>query len=401
MSVSSGGSTTSYIWDRLNRLVGVAFPGGAASSTTYYPGTSLRFQQVDPDGRRTRYVWDPGTSNVLEEIDATGTPAVQYLHGLDMDESLARIASSGTHTFISDQVVSTRALVDGSGAKVNSYTYRAFGEGRSTHETFSNLVRFTGRELDFASRLVYMRGRWLDRNLGRFASQDPIGFAGGVNLYAYVSNDPISKRDPLGLTDPATALVVVSTAVESLGSGGALMATGSAGGGLVLVGASPVLAAAGITVVAGASIVAVDRATQALAKYVYGADPISATTLPNALPQKLIRDMVSRRTRPALDPWLRKVSKCPEQATQVTKDLEWLEERGATDVRVDQSQVDIQGLMRGINRPDVQATLEGTVNGRRVIFEYEGATSPRGPGHIMRSIVNDPNAVVILRRVGR
>ena len=48
--------------------------------------------------------------------------------------------------------------------------------------------------------LYYMRARYYDPSVGRFISEDPIGFAGGdVNFYAYVSNDPVNKVDPLGL----------------------------------------------------------------------------------------------------------------------------------------------------------------------------------------------------------
>ncbi|MDD5452109.1 MAG: RHS repeat-associated core domain-containing protein [Desulfovibrionales bacterium] len=46
----------------------------------------------------------------------------------------------------------------------------------------------------------YMRARYYDPNVGRFISEDPIGFEGGdVNLYAYVGNNPIMLIDPLGL----------------------------------------------------------------------------------------------------------------------------------------------------------------------------------------------------------
>ncbi len=34
---------------------------------------------------------------------------------------------------------------------------------------------------------------------GRFVSKDPIGFDGGINLYAYGLNNPINKKDPSGL----------------------------------------------------------------------------------------------------------------------------------------------------------------------------------------------------------
>lgn len=36
-------------------------------------------------------------------------------------------------------------------------------------------------------------------NLGRFVEADPIGYEGGINIYAYVGNDPVNWTDPLGL----------------------------------------------------------------------------------------------------------------------------------------------------------------------------------------------------------
>lgn len=58
-----------------------------------------------------------------------------------------------------------------------------------------------------------MRNRWYDSSTQRFISRDPIGLAAGANLYAYVSNNPTTRIDPLGLSewppgtgpDPASA----------------------------------------------------------------------------------------------------------------------------------------------------------------------------------------------------
>ena len=46
---------------------------------------------------------------------------------------------------------------------------------------------------------MYYSARWYDPQQGRFISEDPAGFVDGLNKYAYVGNNPVSGRDPLGL----------------------------------------------------------------------------------------------------------------------------------------------------------------------------------------------------------
>lgn len=77
--------------------------------------------------------------------------------------------------------------------------YDSFG-----NSTGSVLTRYgyTGRELDPDTGLMYYRARWYNPELGRFISEDPIRFAGGVNWYGYVGNNPVLYRDPSGLCPP-------------------------------------------------------------------------------------------------------------------------------------------------------------------------------------------------------
>lgn len=46
---------------------------------------------------------------------------------------------------------------------------------------------------------VYYLARYCDPMEGRFIQKDPIAIAGGINLYAYVEQDPVNWIDPLGL----------------------------------------------------------------------------------------------------------------------------------------------------------------------------------------------------------
>jgi pimeloyl-ACP methyl ester carboxylesterase len=46
---------------------------------------------------------------------------------------------------------------------------------------------------------MYYRARYYDPAVGRFTQRDPIGLAGGLNLYGYVGGDPINRVDPWGL----------------------------------------------------------------------------------------------------------------------------------------------------------------------------------------------------------
>jgi len=71
--------------------------------------------------------------------------------------------------------------------------------------------------------LYYMRARYYDAQIGRFISEDPIGFAGGINLYAYVGGNPVMLVDPSGLE--ATSIPSFNPTKLSVGTFNGLNAT--------------------------------------------------------------------------------------------------------------------------------------------------------------------------------
>ena len=71
-----------------------------------------------------------------------------------------------------------------------------------TGNEFSPQRSYTGREPDTATGLIYYRARWFDPRIGRFISEDPIGFAAGdANLSRYVGNSTPNAVDPSGLDE--------------------------------------------------------------------------------------------------------------------------------------------------------------------------------------------------------
>ncbi|MCK7431184.1 RHS repeat-associated core domain-containing protein [Enterobacter chengduensis] len=77
-------------------------------------------------------------------------------------------------------------------------------------------LRFQGQYHDAESGLYYNRHRYYDPGVGRYLSPDPVGLAGGINLYSYVPN-PLGWIDPLGLkcSGPAGKLNRKLSALES------------------------------------------------------------------------------------------------------------------------------------------------------------------------------------------
>src|SRR5262245_2992460 len=119
-----------------------------------------------------------------------------------MDALFARMSvSSGNEAwYLVDMLGTVRDIRDQAFADIYHAEYDSYGI--ITEETGSGGDRYkwTGREWQAEIDLQYNRARYYDPSIGRWISQDPIGFdAGDGNLYRYVQNEPASAIDPNGL----------------------------------------------------------------------------------------------------------------------------------------------------------------------------------------------------------
>lgn len=146
----------------------------------------------------TIFVYDG--QNVIEEVDATGSLMAHYTYSLGIDESLAMLRGNITSYHQADGLGSVTSLSDSKGSLVSTYEYDSFGNLTTSTGTLSNPFRYTGREFDVETGFYFYRARYYAPNIGRFISEDPIGFVGvTVNLYVYVLNNPVNFIDPYGL----------------------------------------------------------------------------------------------------------------------------------------------------------------------------------------------------------
>jgi RHS repeat-associated protein len=65
-----------------------------------------------------------------------------------------------------------------------------------------------------ATGTLYRRNRYYDPVSGRFTQEDPIGLAGGLNLYGYAAGDPINFSDPFGTCPCLLAVPIASGGIK-------------------------------------------------------------------------------------------------------------------------------------------------------------------------------------------
>jgi RHS repeat-associated protein len=182
--------THNYAWDARNHLSTI--DSGSTGSFVYDPAGRRATKVIS--GAATNFLYD--FANPVQELSGT-TPTASLLGGA-VDQYFTRTDSNWTASFLVDGLGGTVALADPTGTLQTQYTYGPFGAKTAQVGATSNSLTYTGRE-DDNTGLYYYRARYYSPALQRFLAEDPLGIDGGINMYSYAADNPISLRDPFGL----------------------------------------------------------------------------------------------------------------------------------------------------------------------------------------------------------
>ncbi len=155
-----------------NRVTSVGLSGGL---TCGYRSDGLRAWKQDNQGVRTYFLYDGG--NPILELDSAG--AVKNVNVFAPDGLMARKEGSSWTYYTFDPQGNVLNKLDASESVTAGRLLDAWGQGVET-------------------ALYLCQHRMYDASAGRWLNRDPIGIAGGMNLYGYCAGGPVGSVDPWG-----------------------------------------------------------------------------------------------------------------------------------------------------------------------------------------------------------
>ncbi len=133
-------------------------------------------------------------SRVIAEYDGQDALLNRYHTGKGI---AASENANGLHYFHQNGHGDVSTITNTAGHVVEKYSYSAFGELTSLGHNLDNRFLYSGEQLDPLTGDYYLRARMYRPSIGRFLAED-VYRGDGMNLYAYVSNNPLIYIDPSG-----------------------------------------------------------------------------------------------------------------------------------------------------------------------------------------------------------
>jgi RHS repeat-associated protein len=197
---NDNGTIQNFLYNEDDRLTEVKDGNGAIVATYYY----------DPFGRRlwkdigaTRTYSMYADEGLIAEFDGTGIETKSYGYAPNSTWTTNPLfMKEGTQYYFyhNDHLGTPQKMTSVSGAIVWSADYQSFGKAVADPvSSVVNNLRFPGQYYDQETGFHYNYHRYYDPSTGGYVSEDPIGFEGGLNLFAYANRSPVTRFDPIGL----------------------------------------------------------------------------------------------------------------------------------------------------------------------------------------------------------
>jgi RHS repeat-associated protein len=194
----TGSFTPTWAYDVENRL------SSTAGYSYYYDADGARMEKSA--GATGTMYWPGHGGEYLTEAAVNGTINAEYIYFAG--KRLARMdqPNGQVHYYFSDHLASTSVITDTNSNIQSQYYYYPFGGSQSSSGSDPNHYKFTGKERDSESGLDMFGARYYFSSFGRFVTPDwaaaptavpyaAFGDPQSLNLYGYVRNNPLARRD--------------------------------------------------------------------------------------------------------------------------------------------------------------------------------------------------------------
>jgi RHS repeat-associated protein len=222
--ITTAGKTTTYSYDangnaegigawtlvynQGNRLIRVEESGNTLGEYSYN-GLGQRVTK-DVGGVTTVFHYD-FSGNIIAESDYLGIMKYEYLYVNEGRMALVDFSTGSVYHYLNNYLGTPIIITNDAGEVVWEADYKPFGEAYvSPNSEIVNNFRFAGQYYDSETGLHYNYFRYYHPKTGRYLRADPIGLAGGINIFTYSLNNPISNIDPWGLAE-----YIVNFAIKS------------------------------------------------------------------------------------------------------------------------------------------------------------------------------------------
>jgi RHS repeat-associated protein len=200
-SATDATGTTQYTYDALGNLRRVVLPGTPGTQIDYIvDGRGRRVGRVVNGALVQAWLYADGL-RIVAEIDYAGGVAVstkRFAYGSRANVPDLMIQDGVRYRILSDQLGSPRVVVKQDGTIVARMDYDEFGRSSLGNSTDTLPFGFAGGMHDADTGIIRFGARDYDPNTGRWTAKDSTRFGGGMDFYAYATNDPVNYVDVNG-----------------------------------------------------------------------------------------------------------------------------------------------------------------------------------------------------------